>query len=121
MKLISTLFFTIVLSVIPFVASAQIDTDFIQGYSRSIVDVVNFYLVPVLLALAFLVFIWGVFKNFFWKAESGEAHTEGSKFVAWGIIGFVIILSLWALVNIVQVTLGLTNTERPANLQPPVF
>jgi hypothetical protein len=98
------------------------DLEIIDSYSEGVINSINRFLVPVLLAVAFIVFLWGVFKNFIWKAESGEAHTEGSKFVAWGLIGFVVILSLWALVNIVQSTLGLTGTNtRPANLQPPTF
>ncbi len=117
MKKISTLFYVLLLFTVPAVASAavgQVDTSFIAGYSNSIINIINRLLVPVLLALAFFVFLWGVFKQFIWKAESGEAHTEGAKFVATGLIGFVIILSLWALVNIAQSTLGVKDTgSRP--------
>jgi hypothetical protein len=112
MKNITRFFYILLLSAMPLIASAQLtefNTQYVSGYSNSIIGVINNYLVPVLLALAFIVFLWGVFKNFIWKAESGEAHTEGSKFVAWGLIGFVVILSLWGLVNVVAVTLGLGN------------
>jgi hypothetical protein len=99
------------LSGVPLIASAAIDSTIIGGYSRGIINIINYYLVPALLALAFLVFLWGVFKQFIWKGDSGEAHTEGAKFVATGLIGFVIILSLWALVNIARVTLGVDKTD----------
>ncbi len=132
MKKIIKRFFTFLLITTPFIASAQINAKFTEDYSEGIIHIINAYLVPVLMAIAFIVFIWGVFKNFIWKGDSGEAHTEGSKFVAWGVIGFVIILSLWALVNIVASTLGLggyyetevpyspTSTNaQPSTLGPP--
>jgi hypothetical protein len=106
---------------IPAIASAQISPTYIQGYSASIIGIINNYLVPVLLAAAFLVFLWGVFKQFIWKAESGEAHTEGAKFVATGIIGFVIILCLWGLVNIVKVTLFNSSGASLNRPNPPIF
>ncbi len=101
--------------------AAGVNTTYIMNYSNSIVNIINFYLVPILLSVAFIVFLYGVYKNFILGAESGEAHTAGSKFVATGLIGFVIILSLWALVNIVGSTLvgssGASN-NRPS---PPIF
>jgi hypothetical protein len=97
----------------PAIVAAQINLIYVRGYSNSIIDTINNFLVPVLLALAFIVFLWGVFKQFIWKGESGEAHTEGAKFVATGLIGFVIILSLWGLVNLVVFTLGLPSGARP--------
>jgi hypothetical protein len=90
--------------------SIEVNGTYVQGYSNTLISIINIYLVPALLAVAFIVFLWGVFKQFIWKGDSGEAHTEGSKFVASGLIGFVIILSLWALVNIARVTLGVNNS-----------
>jgi hypothetical protein len=123
MKKTTQFFYVLFLLAVPVIVSAQLDTQYVKGYSDSIIDLINGFLVPVLLAVAFLVFLWGVFKQFIWKAESGEAHTEGAKFVATGIIGFVIILCLWGLVNIVKITLKIPagSSTGEAGIRPPIF
>lgn len=62
--------------------------------------------VPVLIAIAFITFLWGVYKYFILGAADEKARTDGRQFVLWGIIGLVIIFSVWTLVNIVSGTLG---------------
>ncbi|MEK7114223.1 MAG: pilin [Patescibacteria group bacterium] len=74
-------------------------------YKDTIVWAVNWVLVPVLMAIAFIVFLWGIFKYFIWGAENESEKAEGRKFAMWGIIGFVIIMSVWGIVNIVKDTL----------------
>lgn len=60
-----------------------------------------------LMALAFIIFIWGVYKYFILGAAEEGEKSEGRKFAMWGVIGFVIILSVWGIVNIVKDTLNL--------------
>ncbi|MFZ3043587.1 MAG: hypothetical protein WA058_00545 [Minisyncoccia bacterium] len=93
---------------VPFSAFAQINTTYIKGYSDSIVGIINNILVPVLMAIAFIYFLYGVYKYFILGADSDTERKTGRQFVLWGIIGFVAILSVWGLVNIVGSTLGLS-------------
>lgn len=60
------------------------------------------------MAIAFIVFLWGIFRYFIWGAENESEKAEGRKFAMWGIIGFVIILCVWGLVAVVTGTLNLT-------------
>lgn len=83
-------------------------------YSSGIIGVINGILVPVLIAIAFIVFLWGIYKYFIYGADNESDKGEGRKFAIWGIIGFVIILSLWGLVNLVMGTLGLSVGSAPA-------
>lgn len=82
---------------------------YLEGYKKSIVGIINTILVPVLMAIAFIVFLWGVYKYFIYGASNEGEKAEGRKFALWGVIGFVIILSLWGLVNIVKDTLNLNQ------------
>ncbi len=59
------------------------------------------------MAIAFIVFLWGVYKYFIYGADNETERATGKQFVLWGIIGFVVILSVWGLVAIVSGTLGL--------------
>lgn len=71
---------------------------------------INNYLVPFVLALAFLAFIWGVFKFFVLGGSDEEKQKEGKSLMIYAIIGFVVIISFYGIVNLVLGGLGLTNS-----------
>lgn len=75
-------------------------------YLSSIVGFINVYLVPFLFAIAFVVFIWGVFQYFIAGGANEEQRDKGKQLVMWGIIGFVVMVSVWGLVNLVTNTLN---------------
>ncbi len=91
-----------------------INTFYLQGYETSVVGIVNTILVPLLVAIAFIVFLWGVFNYFILGADSEEKRKEGRTFVLYGIIGFVIMFSVWGLVQLFRSTLGLSGGNVPA-------
>ena len=95
----------------PLVAVAQINVTQVQGYSNSIIYIINGILVPLLMALAFIVFLYGVYEYFILGAASDTERAKGKQFVMWGIIGFVVIFSVWSLVRIVGSTFGLQLGE----------
>ncbi len=94
-------------------SSGGINISVIKPYGDSIKNIINEVFVPVLMAIAFIVFLWGVFKYFIWNKESESEKMEGRKFAMWGIIGFVIILSVWGLVNILMGALNLQGGKPP--------
>ncbi len=59
-------------------------------------------ILPVLIALGVVYFVWGVVQYVI--GDSDEAKTKGKDKIVYGIIGFVIILSLWGLVYIISDT-----------------
>lgn len=78
-----------------------------------IINLINTVLVPVLLALAFIVFIYGVVSKYIFSNGDEGKVSEGHKLILWGIIGFAVILSVWGLVNIVVDTFGLNLVPSP--------
>ena len=112
MKKLSTISTPVILFTVlatPFFAFAQsgINMQAIMPYSKGIIDLINGVFVPVLFALALLTFFWGVYKYFFLGADSDTERAKGRDFILWGIIGFVVILSVWGLVAIMRDTFGL--------------
>ncbi len=91
-----------------------INTSYLQGYESSIVGIINGILVPLLIAVAFIVFLWGVYNYFIAGAANPDKRQEGTQFVLYGVIGLVIIFSVWGLVQIFQGTLGLSAGTMPA-------
>ncbi len=84
----------------------------IQTIIKNLESFINL-LVPLVFAIAFIAFIWGVFQFFFAKAGDAEARAQGRTFIFWGIIAFAVMVSVWGLVNLAVSSLGLTNTARP--------
>ena len=91
----------------------------LKPYGDSIKGLINDILVPVLFAIAFIVFLWGTFKYFIWGADDEDARKTGRQFVLWGVIGFVVILALWGLVNLLLNILNLPGSSSPPT--PPII
>lgn len=66
---------------------------------------VRISILPFIFTLAVVSFIWGVVKMVT-NSSNEEAQTDGKKFILTGIIGLFVILSMYALVNIIRRTAG---------------
>ena len=84
-----------------------INTFYLLGYKNSIVFIINSLVAPVLLAIAFIFFLFGVYRYFILGATNDTSRETGRQFILWSVIGFVVIFSLWGLVAIVGSTFGL--------------
>lgn len=74
-----------------------------------ILQIINGVLVPILFAISFIVFLYGVAKSYIFSNGSDKAVEEGHKIILWGIIGFAVMISVWGLVNVAVETLGLSG------------
>ena len=80
--------------------------NFIGSGSSGVVGLLNTIVVPLIFALAFAVFLWGMLNYFFLNGGSDTKREEGRQFALWGILGMVVLFSVWGLVNILLSTLG---------------
>lgn len=80
---------------------------FIGNGNTGIIGALNTVVVPVIMSLAFAVFIWGVVSYFFLHGDEEGKREEGRQFIFWGIIGMVVLFSVWGFVNIMLSTLGI--------------
>lgn len=81
--------------------------DFIGSSDTGIVGALNTVVVPVIFAFAFAAFVWGVVNYFFISGGDEKKREEGRQFVLWGILGLVVLFSVWGFVNILLSTLGI--------------
>ena len=64
-------------------------------------------------AMTIALFIWGVIK-FINNANDTAEHEKGKSFIVWSIICFLVIVSLWAIVQfIVLDTFGIVSNGAP--------
>lgn len=75
--------------------------------------------IQILFALATLIFLWGVVV-FIKNAESPEKRREGSQKIMYGLIGMFIMVSAFALVNILHNTFLAPNGQTiPESIKYP--
>lgn len=96
-----------------FVFAAPLEFRGVADAIVSITGFINTILVPAIFTLAFLVFLWGIFKTFILGGHDEEAQAQGKKLMIYAIAGFVIMVSIWGIVNFVAGAFGF----REANLQ----
>jgi hypothetical protein len=75
--------------------------------STGIIGLMNTVLVPVILALAFAAFVWGVVNYYFFHTDDESKRAEARQFVLWGLAGMAVLFSVWGFVNILLSTLGI--------------
>lgn len=96
------------LSFLPVVAlaatGAAVDAFSLIKILQNVVD----YIIPFVIGLAVLTFIYGVF-NFVTSAGDEEARAGAKQLIIWGIIGIFVMVSVWGLVRILAGTFNLNN------------
>jgi mannose/fructose/N-acetylgalactosamine-specific phosphotransferase system component IID len=76
-------------------------------------------IIPALITLAIVFFIWGVVSYVIAKDE--EAKKRGKDIMIYGIIGLVVIVAVWGLVSVLTTTFGLNGTVAPSLPTVPVI
>lgn len=68
-------------------------------------DAIIFPLITLGIAIAAVVFAWGVFN--YVKGEKGlETHSKGRDMMIWSVLGFVIMVSAYAILSLAAGTVG---------------
>ncbi len=108
-KQIAKITSVLVLTAVPFTVFAAA-----TNFSALVTQFTNYVrlIVPLIIGLAVLVFIWGIFK-FVLSAGNDKDHTEGIKFMTWGIVSLFVMVSVWGLVAILTKTFFNDNVVIP--------
>jgi D-alanyl-lipoteichoic acid acyltransferase DltB (MBOAT superfamily) len=71
---------------------------------KAIID----FLIPLMLALAVLVFFWGLVK-YIANASDEAAKESGKTLMIWGMIALFVMVAFWGIIGYVQNSLGITG------------
>ena len=82
----------------------------IATYLTTFADFLNKSVIPAIVAIAVLFFVWGVTKYFIMGATNEESREKGRQLVLWGILALVLILSLWGITNALVTSFGIGTT-----------
>lgn len=85
----------------------------LTAIATSIIAFINGVAVPLVFAIAFIVFLFGVFKYFIAGGANPEKRKEGAQLVLYSVIGFAVMIAIWGLVNLVVNTFGFRSSTTP--------
>lgn len=92
---------------LPIVASAQLTE--VENLATSIGDIVR-TLIPIVFAIALLVFFWGLVRYIFGAEHDKE---KAKKTMLWGVIALFVMASVWGLVTFLGSNLGIDQDVAP--------
>lgn len=81
----------------------------VGNFLGNVLGFIDQVLIPVILGLAFLMFVWGVFKFFILGGSDEEQQTKGRSLMIYAVAGFVLILAFYGIVNVLTDGIGLGN------------
>ncbi len=95
----------LVLPLVSFAALGNID-----GLITDIGNIIN-KVIPILFALALLVFFWGLVRYIF---AGPEKKDEAKSLMIWGIVILFVMASVWGLVRFIGSAVGVTEESAPS-------
>lgn len=106
-----------------FIASAMFVLPVVSFASPLDTTIANFSavvtaLLPIMLALAVLVFFWGLVK-YIANASDEAAKESGKTLMIWGMVALFVMVALWGIIGYVQESIGLSGTI--TTTAPPAF
>jgi uncharacterized membrane protein len=66
--------------------------------------------------IAFIIFIWGVFV-YIRDSDDDKGRAEGQRSILWGLVGMVIMISAFGIINIIQGTIGVDQTPGQTTIE----
>lgn len=100
------------LLLLPIVASAQQFDESGGRFGELLLDVLIFtnnVLIPFILGIGFLFFVWGMFRYFIAGGANEESREKGRNIMIYATLGFVLIIIFWGIINILTDGTGLAG------------
>lgn len=98
----------------PVLALAQFGE--IDSFLGDVSSFINNVLIPLLFAVALLFFLYGMFKYFIQGKDQADMKAEGQSYIIWSIAGFVLMVSIFGIVNLIANGFGFSSDENIDNI-----
>jgi hypothetical protein len=118
------IFYSAVLMLTPLLTMAQGGLVGGQGDANSplgkffaaITTFIGSVLIPLVMAIAIIAFMWGVVQYFIIGGADDEKRKSGKQLMIYSILGFVLIVAIYGIVNFIITVLGF---ESSSTITPP--
>ncbi len=102
-------------ALLPGLASAQITVDGTGGpladMLRNILTFGNEVVIPFIIGIGFLMFVFGMLQYFIFGGASDESREKGKKLMISSTIAFVVIIIFFGAINLLTTTTGLEGQK----------
>ncbi len=78
-----------------------------KDYVVFLVSLINNEIVPIILGLSLVTFLWGMVHYYILRGADTNEREHARSFMVWGLIGMVLLFTVWGLVNIAKSALML--------------
>ena len=103
--------FLIVLVIVIGLSMATGGPSGLQDVLPTLLGFLNDFIIPLLLSVAFVVFVWNATRFFIIGGATEEGRENAKNLALYSIATFVFILSFWGIINLFSGGLGLDNCE----------
>lgn len=79
----------------------------VEVLMRNILNFTNSVLIPFIIGIGFLFFVWGMFQYFIAGGASDESKEKGKSLMINATIGFVVIIIFFGIINLLTSSTGL--------------
>lgn len=73
---------------------------------RNLISFANAFVIPFILGIGFLFFVWGMFLYFIKGGNDEDAQKTGKSYIVYAVAGFIIIFIFWGIVNLLTSSTG---------------
>ena len=104
---------------LPSLVSAQLadnttgDAGQFSDLLSNILAFTNTVLIPFIIGIGFLVFVFGMFQYFIAGGANDEKKEQGRSLMIYATLGFVLIIIFWGAVNLIASSTGLGSSPAP--------
>jgi hypothetical protein len=103
----------------PLVAFAQVTS--VQTFGTALIGFVNGTLLPFLFSVALLIFIYHVIRYFIVNPDNEKERESARRYAIYSILAFVLMTSVWGVVNLIVGGTGLGQSEPICPDSVPAF
>ncbi len=89
-----------------------------QGLIKFVTCLINNSIIPLIFAIAILMFVWGAVKFFIINADEEAQRDQGKQFMLWAIIALTVMTSVWGLVGLLGGTFNIGGKALPQVCPP---
>lgn len=101
-------------------ASGDSDAGDFEIFLENILGFINGVLIPFIIGIGFLVFVWGMFWYFILGGADEEKRKQGRSLMIYATLGFVLIIVFWGIINLLTGALFSDNDLRELDNVPVV-
>lgn len=88
---------------------------------KNIIEFTNSTLIPFIIGIGFLVFVWGMFQYFIAGGANDEAKEKGKSLMIYATLGFVLIIVFWGIINLLASSTGLDSDTFNYTIEAPTI